>query len=168
MCPAQDFAMKPLWGKIKGKILNKLKLQESSFLHATHLKFLPYIIKIFTRYGRNGTYNHNTFKQKKEITITRLVILAHDILVNLIDISTKYYQKLSKKIGVMERNRLRFHTAYEAKDQACIKQKERKQELSFLHATCLYGLIHKPTKYYPNMSKHVGVMAPTNSTLKGK
>ena len=43
----------------------------------------------------------------------------------------------------------KISTPYEGKHQ-------KRKELSFLflHATCLLSLIHKPTKYYQNISKH--------------
>ena len=100
-------------------------------------------------------------------------------LVNLSSIHTKYHQKVSKGIGVMGRTRFYLKpplpsnppppllpTPPPMKEKlklVCMKQKVKKQELSFW---CHAGLIHKLNKYYQNISKHMEDMARTSSIPK--
>ena len=90
------------------------------------------------------------FRGNKYITKrVKVVSLVYD---TTSDVSTNYFKifQTIKKLWSAEEFGLEIRSGE-------IIRKITKQELSFLHATCLLDLIYIPTKYYQIISNSMGV-----------
>ena len=118
-------------------------------LHLPNAIILPSIIKNMTKADKA--------KRKAELSFlyaTSRLVLFH--------ISTEYHQNIPNGIWVPKRTQ---QNLFQTKQRG-ITPKVKKQELSFLYATCCLILFYTSSKYYQNIPKGILVTEPTQNQFK--